>query len=83
MAVTVKCPECDAPIQLDDKNRGMCPKCNLNVGAIYEKHRHEVAYEKYRKQQQPTPAPAPAPPEPEPVDDGRDDDPFNFTGKRR
>ena len=74
--IKLNCPECDEPVTLDKNNEGTCPKCNLNVGAVYERARHERAL---KKMLEPPPAPAPAP---QPENDGRND-PFSFGMPRR
>ena len=84
MATKVVCPECEITVELTEptpespSHKGTCPKCSLNLGAIYTKHRHELAYKRFVEKQSPPPAPAP----PKKDADG-DDDPFNFTGKRK
>jgi Zn finger protein HypA/HybF involved in hydrogenase expression len=48
----VTCLDCDKEFDIDEE-KGVCPKCNLNMNAILERDRHERALDKLRKSRAP------------------------------
>jgi uncharacterized Zn finger protein (UPF0148 family) len=54
----VTCPDCgQKDVEIYGDGSGICPTCDLNIQAVYERDRHERALKKI--QEQPSPAPAP------------------------
>lgn len=44
----VTCLDCDHEFVLDSDGQGACPECDLDMGAILTRHRHENALQKLR-----------------------------------
>lgn len=65
---TMECPECDLLLSPVNEE-GICIKCGLNLVALHNKLRHELALAALRKRHEPTP---PAPPV------KKSNDPFNL-----
>lgn len=45
----VTCLDCNHEFELDTEGQGECPECNLDMGALLNRDRHERALQKLRE----------------------------------